>query len=67
MAISKLHTESAYLKTKKQAACYLNVSDASIERLIRRADRPLRYVKIGGLVRFRPEDLVAYIEEHVNG
>jgi excisionase family DNA binding protein len=47
------------LRTKKQAAKYLNVSGGSIERLMRSG---LKYIKIGGLVRFRPEDLADYIE-----
>lgn len=52
------------LLTKKQAARYLNVSDASIERLMRNG---LRYVKVGGLVRFRPEHLAEYLEANARG
>ena len=47
-------TETYHLRTKKQAARYLNVSEGSIERLMRNG---LAYVKVGSLVRFRPEDL----------
>jgi excisionase family DNA binding protein len=51
--------DESYLRTKQQAAKYLNVSQGSIERLMRAG---LPYVKLRGLVRFRPEDLAAYIE-----
>jgi excisionase family DNA binding protein len=53
--------DTYHLKTKKQAARYLNVSVASIERLMRSG---LRYVKCGGLVRFRDEDLSAYLDQN---
>ena len=52
------------LLTKKQAALYLNVSDGSIERLMRNG---LKYIKVGGLVRFRIEDLAVYLDRHVRG
>ena len=53
-----------YLKTKKQAARYLNVSVASIERLMRGG---LRFIRVGNLVRFRDEDLSAYLDQNVRG
>jgi excisionase family DNA binding protein len=56
--------DTYHLKTKKQAARFLNVSPASIERLMRTG---LRYVKIGGLVRFRDEDLCAYLDQNARG
>jgi excisionase family DNA binding protein len=56
--------DSYHLKTKKQAARFLNVSDASIERLMRHG---LRYIKVGGLVRFRDEDLSAYLDQNARG
>lgn len=49
-----------YLKTKREAARYLGVSLGSVESLMRRG---LPYVRIGNLVRFRPEDLAAFIEQ----
>jgi excisionase family DNA binding protein len=49
----------AYLLDKRQAAKYLNISLGSLERLMRAG---LSYVKIQGLVRFRPETLAEYIE-----
>lgn len=52
------------LLNKKQTAKWLNVSDASIERLMRRG---LRYVKLNGLVRFRPGDLAEYIDQNTRG
>jgi excisionase family DNA binding protein len=48
-----------YLRNKKQAARYLGISEGGIERAMRRG---LPYVKVGGLVRFRPEDLADFIE-----
>jgi excisionase family DNA binding protein len=53
--------ETYQLLTKKQAARYLNVSEGSIERLMRSG---LQYIKVGGLVRFRPDDLAAYLESN---
>lgn len=49
------------LRTKKQAARYLNVSLTSLERLMRSG---LTYIKVGSVVRFRPEDLAAYTDQH---
>jgi len=51
--------EYTYLKDKRAAARYLNVSAGSLERLMRGG---LPYVKLNGLVRFRPEDLADFIE-----
>jgi excisionase family DNA binding protein len=60
-----MHVAETYqLKTKKQAARYLGISEGSLERHMR-ADLP--YVKIGNLVRFRPEDLAAYAEKNLRG
>lgn len=51
--------QQAYLKNKREAARYLRVSLGSLERLMRSG---LPFVKIGSLVKFRPEDLADYIE-----
>jgi excisionase family DNA binding protein len=51
--------QQTYLKSKREAARYLGISPGSLERLMRNG---LAYVRVGGLVRFRPEDLTAYIE-----
>jgi excisionase family DNA binding protein len=56
--------ETTYLRTKKQAAKYLAVSEGSIERLMRSG---LTYIKLNGSVRFRPEDLDAFIEASACG
>jgi excisionase family DNA binding protein len=48
-----------YLKCKAEAARFLGVSVGSVDRLMRNG---LAYVKVGGLVRFRPEDLTAYVD-----
>ncbi len=47
------------LINKREAARFLNISAGSIERLMRNG---LGYVKVGGLVRFRPEDLADFID-----
>jgi len=52
-------SEQTYLKTKREAAKYLGVSLGSLERLMRSG---LAYIRVGNLVRFRPEDLADYIE-----
>lgn len=52
------------LLTKKQTAKYLNVSEGSIERLMRNG---LRYVKVGGLVRFTTDALSEYLEANARG
>jgi excisionase family DNA binding protein len=50
--------ESYNLRSKRQAARYLGVSVGLIERLMR---SQLSYVRVGNLVRFRPEDLDSFI------
>ena len=61
-------SEQTYLKNKREAARYLGVSLGSLERLMRSG---LAYVRVGNLVRFRPEDLADFIErrrvEHTGG
>jgi excisionase family DNA binding protein len=59
-----MQTPENQLRTKKQAARYLNVSDASVDRLMKSG---LKYIKVGSLVRFRPEDLAEFIETHSRG
>ena len=54
-----MNRENSYLKTKREAALYLGVSLGSLERLMRSG---LTFVRVGGLVRFRPEDLAEFIE-----
>jgi len=49
----------SYLLTKQQAAKYLNISVPSLERL---RGNGLISIKVGSLVRFRPEDLSAYLD-----
>ena len=51
--------QETYLKTKREAARYLGVSQGTMERLMRSG---LAYIRVGTLVKFRPEDLVDYIE-----
>jgi hypothetical protein len=58
----KVVTEETYLKTKREAACYLGVSLASIERLMR---SDLSYIKLSrgaaGAVRFHIDDLADFV------
>jgi excisionase family DNA binding protein len=51
--------EETYLKSKREAARYLGISQGSLERLMRSG---LTYIRVGNLVRFRPEDLADFIE-----
>ena len=46
------------------AAAYLSMSERTIRRLS--ASGELRAVRYGRLVRYRPEDLDAWLEEHVD-
>lgn len=48
-----------YLKSKREAAKYLGISVGLLERLMRSG---LVFVRIGNLVKFRPEDLADFIE-----
>jgi excisionase family DNA binding protein len=43
---------------------YLGVSQGSLERLMRSG---LAYVRVGGLVRFRPEDLRRFVDANIRG
>jgi excisionase family DNA binding protein len=52
--------QQTYLKNKREASRYLGVSQASLERLMRSG---LAYIRVGNRVRFRPEDLGAFIEQ----
>ncbi|MGA3099090.1 MAG: helix-turn-helix domain-containing protein [Bryobacteraceae bacterium] len=49
-----------YLKSKREAARYLGVSTGSLERIMRSG---LAYVRVGNLVKFRPEDLADYVKQ----
>jgi excisionase family DNA binding protein len=49
------------LLTKKEAARFLNVSIKTLDRWIYERRGP-RYYKIGALVRYRDEDLIAFLE-----
>jgi excisionase family DNA binding protein len=55
-------SEQTYLKNKREAARYLGVSLGSLERLMRSG---LSCVRIGNLVRFRPEDLADFVEQRI--
>ena len=51
--------EQERLLTIAQAAHYLNVTERFIRRLV--AERRVAYHKLGKFVRFRPEDLDAFL------
>ena len=57
---NRVGNQETYLKTKREAARYLGVSLATLERLIRSG---LPHIRISHLVRFRPEDLADFIEQ----
>jgi excisionase family DNA binding protein len=48
------------LYTIKEAAKELGISAISVRRKVRAAELPHR--RLGGLIRFTPEDLAAYLE-----
>lgn len=52
--------EQTYLKNKREAARYLGVSLGSLERLKRSG---LAYIRVGNLVKFKPEDLADFIKQ----
>lgn len=52
-------TTSGDLLTVEQAADYLNITDHFVQRLIR--ERPIPFLKVGRLVRFRRADLEDYL------
>lgn len=54
-------TPGQNLLNERQAAEYLNVS-VSLVRKLRRMKAEPKYVRIGDLVRYRPEDLNQYVE-----
>ena len=59
-------TATAYLQSKHQGAKFLGISEASLMRAVRRGE--IAYVRVGNLVKFRPEDLAAYVNaRRVNG
>ena len=59
-----MQSGETYLKSKAEVARFFGVSVESIERLMRRG---LPYVKVGGLVRFKPEDLAAFVDARIHG
>jgi excisionase family DNA binding protein len=54
--------EQPHLKSKQEAARYLNCSTGSVERLMRDPEDPLPALKIGNLVRFEPSALADWLE-----
>jgi hypothetical protein len=48
------------LRSKREAAYFFGVCTGTVERMMRSG---LTYVRIRNLVRFRPEDLAAYIRQ----
>ena len=60
-----LNTTTPSLLTEKEAAAYLRVSQATISREIR--DGRLKACKFRRCPRIRYEDLMAYIEESMEG
>ena len=50
------------LMTIREAALYLNVSVATMNRKIKSGE--LQHTKIGGLVRFQKHRLDSYLDEH---
>lgn len=53
--------DEAHLRNKKRAARYLDISVATLDRMRRNGTGP-RYVRVGTQIRYKPEDLVAFVE-----
>ena len=53
------------LLTYRQAAKLFGVSVRTVTRWTARQHGALRCVKLGNVVRFRPEDVAAFMEKHV--
>jgi excisionase family DNA binding protein len=53
------------LWTPEQAAKQLNVEPKTLAQWRSTRRRPLPFVKVGGLVRYRPADVAAFIENHL--
>ena len=59
--------EAPYLRDKRAAARYLDVSEKTLNDWIYQGKGP-RFIKVGGkLVRYRPEDLEAFLESCPSG
>jgi excisionase family DNA binding protein len=54
--------QSCCLTDKRGAARYLKTSVSTVERFVRRGE--LRCFRVGMQWRFRPEDLVRFLESH---
>lgn len=65
--LERAKAENVNLLTEKQAAVRLQVSPATLQvwRCTRRVNLP--FVKVGRLVRYRAEDLQAFIDSNLNG
>ncbi len=61
-----MRNDDTYLKDKTFAARFLGVSVATIDRMVMTRSGP-QFVKVGNLVRFRPEDLTTFIEGNIRG
>jgi len=55
-----MENEKPYLKSKREAARYLNIAIPTLERLIKQGRGPV-YVRVGSQMRFTPESLVEFI------
>jgi excisionase family DNA binding protein len=61
-----MRNTDTYLKNKEYVAKFLGVSIGTIDRMVMTRTGP-RFVKVGNLVRFRPEDLAIFVEANSRG
>jgi predicted DNA-binding transcriptional regulator AlpA len=61
-----LNESERSLKDKKFTARFFAVSLGTVDRWVSQGRGP-RYIKVGNLVRFRMEDLVAFADANVHG
>lgn len=61
-----MENEKPYLKSKREAARYLNAAIPTLERLIKKGQGPT-VVHVGSQVRFTPESLAEFVEANSRG
>ena len=66
-AHSKTGTTRPQLLTEKEAAAYLGIEPQTLCAWRTTQRYNLRFIKVGRLVRYRPEDVEAFLEERTVG
>lgn len=61
------HEDYPTMLTRKEAAAFLGLAPVTLEGWARKQNAGPPYVKLGKAVRYRKEDLVAFIEDSTVG